>query len=69
MNGFEAMNIDEPVDIAQCACEAEEREVGRTQEVCAQYLADHDDTYRQCSVKADKSGQGIPSLTTLRLYG
>ena len=92
--------FDAPVDIAQCAFEAEEREVARTQVVCAEYLAENAGTYRPCfiqefnfspggatyqresiavnlhavsrfrlTVKADKGGQGTPSLTTLRLYG
>jgi hypothetical protein len=43
--------FDQPRDIARCAFEAEERELLRTQEVCAEYLAENADTYRQCFIQ------------------
>ena len=43
--------FDEPTDITRCAFEAEERELVRTQEVCAEYLSGNSDTYRQCFVQ------------------
>ena len=43
--------FDEPTDIARCAFEAEERELMRTQEVCAEYLVEGADTYRQCFIQ------------------
>jgi hypothetical protein len=91
--------FDEAADIAQCAFEAEECELARTQQVIAEYLVAGGDTYRQCfiqefnfspegathqrelievnlravrrfrlTVLADKSGLGVPSLSSLRLY-
>jgi hypothetical protein len=43
--------FDEPTDIARCEFEAEERELVRTQEVCAEYLSGNADTYRQCFIQ------------------
>jgi hypothetical protein len=43
--------FDEPRDIARCGFEAEERELVRTQEVCAEYLVENGDTYRQCFIQ------------------
>jgi hypothetical protein len=43
--------FDEPMDIARCAFEAEEREVARTQQVTAEYLMERGDTYRQCFIQ------------------
>ena len=43
--------FDEPMDIARCAFEAEERELVRTQEVCAEYLVENGDTYRRCFIQ------------------
>jgi hypothetical protein len=43
--------FDDPTDIAQCAFEAEERELARTQQVIAEYLVATGDTYRQCFIQ------------------
>jgi len=43
--------FDEPRDIARCAFEAEERELVRTQEVCAEYMVENGDTYQQCFIQ------------------
>lgn len=43
--------FDEPVNIAHCAFEAEEREISRTQQVTAEYLVTSGDTYRQCFIQ------------------
>jgi hypothetical protein len=43
--------FDQPIDIAYCEFEAEERERVRTQQVIADYLPVGGDTYRQCFVQ------------------
>jgi hypothetical protein len=43
--------FDEPADLAQCAFEAEECELARTQQVTAEYLVASGDTYRQCFIQ------------------
>lgn len=45
------LEFDEPVDIARCAFEAEEREIARTQQVTAEYLLANADVYRQCFIQ------------------
>ena len=43
--------FDEPMNIARCAFEAEEREVARTQKVIAECIVSGSDLYRQCFIQ------------------
>lgn len=43
--------FDEPMNIARCAFEAEEREVARTQKVIAECILSGSDVYRQCFIQ------------------
>jgi hypothetical protein len=45
------LRFDEPMNIARCAFEAEERELARTQQVIAECLLSGSDVYRQCFIQ------------------